>query len=548
VTGQASAASELTLHDQLSALHAILALSMQTTERADDDDIVRLAMTAVPSPGRCRIVGTYLLGVGWRAATGLRPELRAELQTQLARLPGRSGPLTVAGERWGWAVALHSFDDHLGFLVVAADSEPSATELFLLGVLAQQTGIALANARLHARQRRAAADLSTINAALTETVAALRRKTAIHERLTAVAVACEGQEGIARALAELTGYPVVVEDRHGNVTAWSGHESGRPRRAGTPAQRERMVHRATAAGRAIRAGGRLVVVARPRADLVGVLALVDPEERAGEPETVALEHAATVLAVELARLRSVADTELRLGRDVVAELIDGPGDAPHALEMARAMGHDLERPHRVLIVEGPDGGSADTLLHSVRHAAGGTGSLILVRAGAVVAVTPAETDPERLRRAVAAELGNAHVRVGVGGIGPRPDDLARSHHEAELALRAPNRDLTVSYENLGVYQLLSEVPDRDGVERFVRRWLGDLIEHDTRRGTALVATTSCFLECGGHYDETARVLGVGRSTLRYRLQRIRQVGGLDLSDTDTRFNLQLACRAWSLRS
>ena len=36
-----------------------------------------------------------------------------------------------------------------------------------------------------------------------------------------------------------------------------------------------------------------------------------------------------------------------------------------------------------------------------------------------------------------------------------------------------------------------------------------------------------------------------RSTLRYRLQRLREISGLDLADPDTRFNLQLATRAWA---
>ena len=35
-----------------------------------------------------------------------------------------------------------------------------------------------------------------------------------------------------------------------------------------------------------------------------------------------------------------------------------------------------------------------------------------------------------------------------------------------------------------------------------------------------------------------------RNTLKYRLQRIRQISGLDLSDPETCFNLQLATRAW----
>jgi len=40
---------------------------------------------------------------------------------------------------------------------------------------------------------------------------------------------------------------------------------------------------------------------------------------------------------------------------------------------------------------------------------------------------------------------------------------------------------------------------------------------------------------------------VHRSTVKYRLQRIREVSGLDLNDPNTRFNLQLATRAWQTR-
>ncbi|HEV7536401.1 MAG TPA: helix-turn-helix domain-containing protein, partial [Acidimicrobiia bacterium] len=57
-------------------------------------------------------------------------------------------------------------------------------------------------------------------------------------------------------------------------------------------------------------------------------------------------------------------------------------------------------------------------------------------------------------------------------------------------------------------------------------------------------TLSTYLECGGNYDETADSLAIHRSTLRYRLQRIREVSGLDLGDVDSRFNLHAATRAW----
>jgi DNA-binding PucR family transcriptional regulator len=59
-----------------------------------------------------------------------------------------------------------------------------------------------------------------------------------------------------------------------------------------------------------------------------------------------------------------------------------------------------------------------------------------------------------------------------------------------------------------------------------------------------VTTLSGYLDSGGHYDSAAKLLSVHRSTLKYRLQRIRAVTDYDLSDPDTLFNLQLATRAW----
>jgi len=57
-------------------------------------------------------------------------------------------------------------------------------------------------------------------------------------------------------------------------------------------------------------------------------------------------------------------------------------------------------------------------------------------------------------------------------------------------------------------------------------------------------TLSEYLDRGGNYDATARALSVHRSTLKYRLRRIRDVSGHDLGIPDTQFNLQLASRAW----
>ena len=57
---------------------------------------------------------------------------------------------------WVWAYPMQSAAGHAGFLVVAAAAEPLAEERFVLQSLAQQTGVALINARLQADERAAA--------------------------------------------------------------------------------------------------------------------------------------------------------------------------------------------------------------------------------------------------------------------------------------------------------------------------------------------------------------------------------------------------------
>ncbi len=470
------------------------------------------------------------------------------------RLPPGRGRLDLPGHGWAWALPLRSLEEFIGHLVVAGTAEPTPAEQVLLRSLAQQTGVAVANARLHASKECA-------NAALAETVTALQRKTAIHDRFTQVAVSGGGHDGIVRALFELTGLAAGIEDRRGTLQAWAGPEpvgpepvgAGPGRRCGSRARR-----RARAAGRApdpLRR--RLVTVARPRHDVVGVLFLVDPDGSAGESETMALEHAATVLAVELARLLSVAETELRLGIDVVADLVGGT-DVVGASRRAEALGRNLARPHRVVVIgTSQSRPEPDALVHAVRGAlTGPQAPLLMQRGDTVVLLTEVRSAEDRsvvqaLLTGLRATTVGRSLHLGVGGLCLGPEDVPRSYREALLALRMPDgggrRTAAVVYDDLGVYQLLSEISDLTGVDAFVRRWLGPLVDYDTRRGSSLVLTCRTSSTRADATTPRPATLAIGRSTLRYRLARIAELSGHDLGDPDTRFQLHLAAKAWFTR-
>ena len=320
--------------------------------------------------------------------------------------------MSTADGAWAWAYPLRSIAGPIGHMIACAAGEPTGEEQFLAQVVAQQTGVAVSNARLHARERAIAAELAQTNAALQETVATLRRGMQIHERLTRVEAAGEGAAGIAEALHDLTGLAVAVEDRYGNLSAWAGPGQPDPYPKPSAYERTQLLRRLMTAGRSVRDGDRVVALASPRPGVLGLLALMDPHRRAGSTDVMAIEHGATVLAVELARLRGLADTELRVRRELVQDLLTGTDDESAYLR-AEALDYDLGPPHQVAVMEVTEGSPADEdVLLAARRALRQqqVPALLGTIAGTMVIVAPAATPtgrrcawpPSRSSAAVAA--------------------------------------------------------------------------------------------------------------------------------------------------
>lgn len=174
---------------------------------------------------------------------------------------------------------------------------------------------------------------------------ALARMIEVHQTLTRVAWSGAGRDGIARAVYKLTGRPAAVEDRSGRLQAWAG--PGRPDSYPEtgPGERDRLLGQLMAAGRPVRSGESLLMVALLGGIPVGVLVLHDPDGSAGEIEEMALEHAGTVLSLEIARTRSGAgqDDLSAIGQFVqqwLGRLTEY--DDEHGTELVRTLSEYLE--------------------------------------------------------------------------------------------------------------------------------------------------------------------------------------------------------------
>jgi signal transduction histidine kinase len=145
------------LRAQLSSLQSLLTLSKLMGHSGDQQRIVELAGTAVPSLSHCQLVGVWLTRAGWGLVgpAGRDADAMSELAGGLGRHGGAVAWSAMASG-WVWAYPMRSAAaGHAGLLVVAAAGEPPAAERFVLQALAQQTGVALVTAQLQADERAA---------------------------------------------------------------------------------------------------------------------------------------------------------------------------------------------------------------------------------------------------------------------------------------------------------------------------------------------------------------------------------------------------------
>jgi sugar diacid utilization regulator len=128
-----------------------------------------------------------------------------------------------------------------------------------------------------------------------------------------------------------------------------------------------------------------------------------------------------------------------------------------------------------------------------------------------------------------------------------PADLHRAGAEALLAANvAEARGLAeLSFEETGAYRLLLPAMSEDPTELqgFYDETVAPLVAYDEQYETELVRTLETFLDADGNVAGAAERLFTHRHTVRYRLERVKELTSLDVSSTDGRERLSLGLKA-----
>jgi sugar diacid utilization regulator len=363
--------------------------------------------------------------------------------------------------------------------------------------------------------------------------------------LDALAEAVESGAGlpaVARAAAKVLDASVALIDRSSAVLAVAGASSDQEKKL-------------------IAGGGEISRVELRVADsVVGELRY----RSRSDPDPAIARMVTTLLALELERARSPEwESEEVAGVFVGAVLAREVTDRGDILARAAEMGADLERGAGVLIVRAAPRAAqtgewrARVLTLTLRAlrslAAGALATAEEGETAEVAVIVPAEDD-ERLGRAAVGlsrelvdGLPGFHLTIGHSRRAADPVDLYRAGNEARLAVNvgeAEGRAL-LAFEDTGAYRLLLPAISEDPreLERFYEETVAPLAAYDEQYETELVATVEAYLDNDGNVAATAKRLFTHRHTVRYRLERVKELCGHDVSATEGREKLGLGLKA-----
>ena len=308
---------------------------------------------------------------------------------------------------------------------------------------------------------------------------------------------------------------------------------------------------------------------------------------AGSPlrpeDVVILYWAARSLEAELGKERVRLETELGVRGDFVDDVVNSHhGSVDLLLQRARYLGADLSSGALSVIVDIDDFAGylsrrklkesaiqelKRRLTDAVRLQArtlfsnfllGPRSDNVILFLGASPDAMPEELPEKalslasRVQRYVKGLLPDLTVSVGVGRFKEDPATLSEAYSEAEVALEIGHRihgpSSVSTFERTGTYKLLFRVlqEEPEELESFYAETLAPVVSYDSRYGTELISTLTTYLGNDASTARTASDLFAHRHTIRYRLDRVKELTRLDVDKSEDRERLTLGIKAMQL--
>jgi sugar diacid utilization regulator len=288
-------------------------------------------------------------------------------------------------------------------------------------------------------------------------------------------------------------------------------------------------------------------------EMVGAVVLLVGADEA-RPEAAEFLHLAAVASLtEVAVEEAKEEVEQNLRGSFLEDLRSRPDLEPReVVRRAGRLGCDLSRGAVVLCAEL----TTDRPRHVVATIAEDhPGALAQHMDGRVYALLPAvggDDAPERTldRARRLAERLRQHGTVGLSSFYADPAEFGRAIQEAELVLDVLRQsDAPIAQDiGTGTYRLLFRVlaSHPEEVRSFYEDTVAPIVRYDDQYRTDLVGTLEAYLEQNCNMNATAAAIYAHRHTVAYRLERVKELTGLDPMLSEDRERLGLGLKAYRI--
>ena len=387
-----------------------------------------------------------------------------------------------------------------------------------------------------------------------EQYALLRRALQAQERLERIVLAQQGLGALAAELSSLLNAAVYVFDRRGEPLALhagraglasealaglSGEVSARSRKPEAHSFHPACADPGRALALAVSAEANGGGQAPPEAWVVAV----KDAEALSDYDRLVMRQAVTIVALELLRGRVAEDTERRLAGDVLAAVVASELEGPELRRRLAPFG--LGNEVSVLV-------SSAELADALRLE--GEPALVASYNDLVCALIPGREDAELFE--LAERVAHRVARVVGAGRAGAAERTRGSFHEARFAYETVALGLVTessgaevraaTYRDLGSYQLLLSLQDNPALGVFCDSVLGAIERSEGHYGGELIRSLEAFIAENGQWERAAKRLYCHRHTLRYRIKRVEELTGRDLSSARDRIEFWLALRGREL--
>jgi purine catabolism regulator len=293
--------------------------------------------------------------------------------------------------------------------------------------------------------------------------------------------------------------------------------------------------------------------------IVGGLLLLQGGRRFDNVDMLIVEALRFAVGVQLMRLLVRIGDESAAFNEFFGRLFDRNWQVPDEIA-ARAgrLGVAVDRPARLLTLALPDSiRAADRgkLLEQIQHALARTLSegdqrgIVAVHEGDVVLLWTGDAEPPaglltRLLHEAEWILATRPI-LHVGEVATSLEKLRVSRTDAQRVValaRRVGRSGRIGDAEFDPVSRMLATADPAAIREFVVARLGQVEAHDRAHRTGFLETLQVLLDTGMRLQPTADRLGLHVSTVRYRMERLRDQFGLDLQDPAQRFGLELALR------